>query len=526
MRNWLVAHKRNWLIAISISCLFFALWHVFAGKIRQDVQSIVIGQLSQKLNGQLSAGDVSVSLTGYIKIENVSLYDQGGSLLAKIPAVKIKYHWTDLTGRSLGMPKIEQIILEDGEFWLQENNNHFNWDGLLPKEQNEPSSFRGSIQLTEAKIHIQTPLLSQRLEHTTGMMDWQNHPEMTISLNGKADESTVALTGQWGEEQPGAFTILVDKLPAGKCKNLLAGTGYSLEEGTIQSLVVHGTQDKKGTLHYQAEGYFTGLSLTGKVELRDGRGSFSSDETGLWFKNVTLLLEGQTAQGQGKILWNGGKGILDFSFSLADADPAAFMPGLTAASPLALQVKIKGPVTQPAVWGSFSLPQISFSNMLINDVQGNFHYAGKDVVLRQIKAATCQGTLNASGTIATNEQRYELDVEGQGLNSTYLTAKDVQGPLSFSGHISGKGETAVTKGSFSIQNGKTYGISFEKMTGSFVKAGTATDLSGIAIETLYGIIYPDQLGQEALARLRQQDLPVSMEELKQVVAGKLIDKLL
>lgn len=526
MRDWLIKHKQSMLILLSISCVLLVLWNVAAGKIRQEVQDTLIGQINQKINGQLAVGAVSLSLSGYIKIADVSLYDQEGSLLAQVPAIKMKYRWSDLTGGSLAMPKIETVILEQGEFWFLENNNRFNWDGLLKKEQNEATPFRSKIQLKEAKIHIQTPLVSQLLENTTGIIDWQNNPEMAISLKGKVEQSTVDINGQWGENQPGEFKIQIDTLNAVKFKELLAGTSYSLEEGTIHSLLVNVKQDMKGTLHYQAEGSFSNLRLNGKIELRDAQGNFSSDEMGLHFANLDLLISGQPAQGQGNILWNDGKGTLDFSFSLPDADPAAFMSGLTVIRPLALQVKVNGPVTEPAVQGSFSLPQISFSNMAISGVQGNFQYAGNKVALQQVTGTAYQGTLAASGNIMAEEQSYELDVSGQGLDSSRLTDKDVQGPLAFNGHVSGKGETAVTKGNFAIHNGKTYGIAFQKMTGLFVKTGTATDISGIAIQTSYGTIYPEQLSQEALERLRQQDIPVSKGELKQAVTNKLLEKIL
>ncbi|MDF2633999.1 MAG: hypothetical protein K0R78_873 [Pelosinus sp.] len=526
MKKWLLEHKRILLISLSIICVLLLLWQVFASKIRQDVQDTLIQRISQQINGQLSVGTVDLSWSGRIRIQDVSLYDQQGSLLAQIPVIKMKYRWSDLTEGSLGMPQIETVILERGELWFKEDNNHFNWDDLLKKDQNETTTFRSKVELEDGKIHIETALFSQVLENSTGIIDWQNNPNMTINLKGKIDQSVVDVNGQWGENLPGDFKIQIDTLDIVKFNKLFAGTEYSLEGGTVRPLLINVQQDTKGTLHYQAEGSFSGVTMNGKMKIEEGQGKFSTDGTKIALEDLKLLIAGQSAQGQGNISWNNGVGMLDFAFTLPDADPAAFMSGITVARPLVLQVHVNGSVSEPNIGGSFSFPQISFSNMTVDSVTGNFRYTGNKVMLQQVQGSAYQGTLAASGTVVTENQSYELDVSGQGLNSSQLTDKDVQGPLAFNGHVSGKGEAAVTRGNFAIHDGKTYGLAFQKMTGLFVKNGNTTDISAIAIQTAYGTIYPEQLSQEALERLKLQDIPVSKGEIKRVVTDKLLEKLL
>ena len=83
----------------------------------------------------------------------------------------------------------------------------------------------------------------------------------------------------------------------------------------------------------------------------------------------------------------------------------------------------------------------------------------------------------------------------------------MQGPLIFNGHVSGKGEAAVTEGTFLIRDGKAYGIPFLKMTGHFVRRGAVTEISNIAMETIGGTIYPEQLSKEVLERLNPLEKP-------------------
>lgn len=526
MKERLIKHKKLVIILLSILCVLLLLWQLFAVKIRQDLQTTVVQRISQQINGQLLIGSIELSLSGNIKIHDVSLYDQQGILLAQIPQIRMQYHWSDLSDGTLSLPKVETVILESAELWFKQDNDHFNWDNLFKSEQDDTTKFRSKVALEDGKIHIETALFSQLVENTTGVIDWQNTPNMSISMKGKVDGSAVDVNGEWGENRPGDFKIQIDSLEIIKFKDLFADTGYSLEAGTVHPLLINVQQDSKGTLHYQAEGNFSGVKLNGKMEVRDGQGKFTSDENKLAFQDLQLLIAGQPAQGQGTVSWNNGKGILDFALALPDADPAAFMSGLTVARPLALQVKINGPVAEPNIGGSFSMPHITFSDMTVDSVAGNFHFLGNKVLLQQVQGTAYQGNLAANGSVVTADQSYELDVSGQGLNSTRLTDKDVQGPLAFNGHVSGKGEVAVTRGNFTIHDGKTYGIAFQKMTGLFVKSGTANDISAIAIQTNYGTIYPEQLSQEALEKLKEQNVPVSKGELKQVVTDKLLERIL
>ena len=92
----------------------------------------------------------------------------------------------------------------------------------------------------------------------------------------------------------------------------------------------------------------------------------------------------------------------------------------------------------------------------------------------------------------------------------------MQGPLSFSGHVNGKGEVAVTQGTFLIRDGKAYGIPFLTMKGYFVRRGAETELSNIAMETVGGTIYPEQLSQEVLERLNPLKTPAfNTENIKE-----------
>ena len=284
-------------------------------------------------------------------------------------------------------------------------------------------------------------------------------------------------------------------------------------------------RDAAGAFHGQGQGEFSGVNVDGKVSIREGQGRFSADEAGLQLKELSLLVADQRAEGQGNIFWQEGQGTLDVALKLPDVDAAAFVAGLAVERPVSLQVKIAGPLSGPDISGNFNVKSAAFSGMTVNAITGKLRYAGNQLLLEQVNGSAHSGTLSLGGEVLLDSGRYELDVAGNGMESSRLTDKDVQGPLDFTGHVSGQGEEAVTRGNFTIYNGKTYGISFQTLDGLFVKRGGVTETSDIAVHTSLGTFYPEQLSQEALARINQQGIPTTQDGLKRAVAGKLIERL-
>ena len=136
--------------------------------------------------------------------------------------------------------------------------------------------------------------------------------------------------------------------------------------------------------------------------------------------------------------------------------------------------------------------------MTVSNVTGNFRYADPRLLLQGVSGNVYQGTIGAAGEVRKGNGSYELEIAGQGLDSSRLTDKDVQGPLDFSGHVSGENEATVAKGTFIIRNGKAYGIPFRTLTGHFVKRGAKTETSGIIMKTDAGTFYPEELSRSVL----------------------------
>lgn len=525
MREILLYHKKSLTVTVLLVAAMILFWQFFAMWIGKTIQNTLVQRVEQQLTGRLVVGDIDLTLSGRVRVRNIFLYDQQGNLLAKIPVMKMLYRWTDLTGGSLGLAQVENVMVQGSEIWLTEENGKFNWDGLLHNQPSGEQNFHSKIEFESGKFHLQSGQIVKTVEDVKGSLAFVNSPDMEINLQGKMAQSVVNVQGHWGKT-PGELTLKIDAVELNDWSELFSSLPLSyVEGGKLENLTVVAGQDEQKALHVKAQGDFAGLNIAGKLNIRDGQGKFTGDASGIQFSEVAMLLYGQQAVGQGSIDFKDNKKALDMSFSLPDADPAALVTGLTAQRPLAVQIQVSGQLTEPEIKGAFSLPQVSFSGMAVDGVTGSFHYRDNQIALQDVNGTFQQGRLTAAGAVYVDNQSYELDVSGSNLESSRLTDKDVQGPLSFTGHVSGRGEEAITKGNFAIHNGKAYGITFQQLTGFFVKRGTAMELSDLAVRTAFGTFYPEQLSQEVLDRLKKNEMPAAEEELKRAVAEKLIKQI-
>ncbi|MBP2641791.1 MAG: hypothetical protein H6Q66_2742 [Firmicutes bacterium] len=589
MRAWFIQHRRLLTVLVVLIGLFSVSWYLFAARVGQALQDYLVERYSQEVNGRVQVGTVDLSIFGWVRVTDVSLYSKQGDLLAHVPVVKMQYSWSDLAKANFGISRIETITAEGAEIWLQEEKSHWNWENFIKEDQTTENKFQGKLQIVSAKIYGKAYLLSKTIDEASGVIDFHDYPDLDISLKGKIAQAGLTIDGDWSN---GQFAMIAIK---GKDFDLLdfrdaipAAQGISLEGGKVTTLTMlierdvngvlkwqtegefagaklagkltvtdcqgqfNGNQDgiklqnmsfvisnqqtagqetqawpqgqarivaslfiernDIGVVKWQTEGDFSGLKLAGKRNVTDGQGHFSGNQEEIQLQNMNFVISGQQTAGQGTLSWPQGVASIDAVLSVPDVDPGAFMSGLTVQRPVACRLRIVGPLSEPDISGSFSVPQATFSNMPVDRIVGNFRYVDTRLLLQEVSASVYQGTVGAAGEVQTSNESYEIDASGQGIDSSRLTDKDVQGPLDFNGHVSGKGEVAVTQGTFLIRDGKAYGIPFLKMTGHFVRRGAETEISGIAMETAAGTIYPEQLSREVLERLNPLKQPVFDEE--------------
>lgn len=525
MRTWLNQHRSLLIVAgIAIGLLGFS-WFTFASRLGQALQDYIVDRYSQDVNGRVQVGSADLSIFGWVYIKDVSLYSQKGDLLAHLPVIKLQYNWSDLARENFGISRIENITAEGAELWVQEEKSHWNWENFIKEDQGKENKFQGKLQILSAKIHGKALSMTKTMDEASGSIDFYAYPDLGISFKGKIGQSVLNIDGNWNNGQFSMISIKSETLNLSDFRDSMPPIqDVRIEDGKITALTITTKRDAKGVATWQTEGAFSGLQLTGKKNITDGKGLFSGNQDGIKLSETSFIISGQQTSGQGTLSWPKGVARIDAVFSVPDLDLNAFMSGLKVQRPIACQLKVTGALTAPEISGSFSIPQAIFSNMQVDGIVGNFQYFESRMLLKDVRGSVYQGKVGAEGPVRLNDESYELDASGVGLDSSRLTDKDVKGPLDFSGRVSGKGETAVTRGTFSIRDGKAYGIPFLKMTGSFVRRGEATELSNIAMETVGGTIYPEQLSKEVLERLNPLEKPAFNTESVKEEAKKRLEE--
>lgn len=527
MKEWIGKYRIK-LLCVALALLILGgFWQVFADKVSKAMQDNLITTIEQRLNGRLQVGSIDLSLLSMVRIRDVALYDKNNILVAKSPSIEIKYQWSSLANGKLGMSSIEVMAIQGAEIWLKSENQRWSWQDIM-KDEKGGIDYRGKVLIADGVIHIGNALIMQKLEGINGTLDFATYPAaLGVDLKGRSNQAKLSLLGNWGDNHQSELILRTDGFDVAKLTGLLPATQeVRLEKGILKNVKVIAKHDEKRTVHYQAEGEFSALTATGKINIHDGQGKFTADKTGLQFYELALYISGQQAKGKGSIMLLGDKQSLNFSFTLSDIDPAAIFDGLAVKRPLSAAITVTGPLTKPLVSGSFQIPQLTISNMSVSGITGNMRYENGQITLKQVRGTALQGILAMTGELLTENKSYELDVSGSGMNSSALTDKDVHGPLDFTGHVSGRGEAAVVKGDFLIYNGKAYGIPFKTLNGKFFKQGATTDISGVTISTSVGTFYPEQLNREALEKLSQYNIPTSKDEVRKALADTLVRQIL
>ncbi|MHC1714190.1 MAG: hypothetical protein AB9858_01115 [Acidaminococcaceae bacterium] len=523
MREWLIQHRKSLTGAFVFIVLIIFSWSLFAAKLGQALQDYLVESYSQEVNGRIQVGTVDLSLYGGAQIKDVSLYSKQGDMLARIPLIKLQYSWSDLLKDNFGISHIETVTAEGAEIWVQEEKSRWNWENFIKDDQSKENKFQGKMQIVSAKIYGKVLSMSKTLDEASGIIDFHAYPNLGISFKGKIGQASMNIDGDWNNGQFALLSIKGKDLDLTEFRDAIPPIqGISLEGGKATALTMTTERDLKGVVKWQVEGDFTNLKIVGKRNITDGQGRFSGNQDGIKLEKMSFAISDQKASGEGTLTWPKGVVSIDAVLSVPDLDPGAFMSELAVQRPITCQVKVVGPLAEPDISGSFNIPQATFSSMPIDMIIGNFQYTGTHMLLKDVYGSVYQGNVGAEGEVQTNDERYELDASGQGLDSSRLTDKDVQGPLRFSGHVCGKGEAAVTQGTFLIRDGKAYGIPFITMTGHFVRRGVVTEISNITMETIGGTIYPEQLSKEVLERLNPLEKPAfNTESIKEETKKRL-----
>lgn len=524
--------KRKIGLLILAALLFVGtiLFHLVADKVKHAAEQLLLTKATATVNGQLLVGRLNLSVLGYVEAKEIQLLDGSGSLLAKIDRLHIRYNWSDLLSGQLGPQLIQELTVEKPEIWITYHQNGLNWENVLKPTATEQPDFSPLVTFTDGKVHLTTDFFEKNLEQLTGQMDFRQEKQLVLSFTGKVDQTPLRINGHWATHGPAEITLSGEKIDLVKLGLTTPDDPLQLTGGSLDEfLLAIGRQEASDPMSLTTfAGRFSGVAVTGVLELEQGSAHFQKEGDAIHFTTGQALYQGQTVAFDGQVLTSpSGDKTLDFDVRMPSGDPAVLLSPLQAGGALAVQGKVSGSALSPVLYGDFSLGSLQLSNMQITGIHGSFSYSGQTLQLLTANGATLGGSSAASGQVYPKSQQYALSVSGSNLNTSQLTEKDVKGPLSFTGTANGTADAGIVQGSFTITNGSAYGIAFRSLTGNFIKQGSSeAEVSNLAIETDFGVFYPEQLNQSVMQQLRERNLPTTRAELEEKVKERIREKIL
>lgn len=504
------------------------IFQLAAGKVRQAVEQSLLVQVNEAVNGQIVVGSIDLSILGYVQAKEVQVIDAAGKPLAKISRLQISYNWSDLIKGQLGPQLIKGVTLEKPEFWVICHQNNLNWDGLLKTTKKEQPGFAGIVKIQDGKLHLETDFFEKTADQLTGELAFRQQNEIGLSATGKVDQAALSLDGQWAPQGTSEITLSAKGMEIAKLGLTTTDDPLQVTDGSLDELTVKIGKDNSSSaiLVKTLAGRFSGVTITGALALTQCSAQFEKQGNAIQFINGQALYQGQTITAAGQVLTTpSGEKTLNFDIQLPAGDPAVMLPNLQAGGVLTAQGKVSGSALTPVLSGGFTLGSLQFGNMIVRDINGTFSYTQQMLKLLTAKGTAIGGSVAASGTIYPATQQYDLSISGSGLDTSQLSSKDVSGPLSLTGSASGSTSAATVQGSFTIYNGKAYGISFRTLTGDFIKKGSAeVEVNNLVIKTDFGVFYPEQLSESVMERLHDRNLPTTSAELKEKVKEKVTEK--
>jgi len=521
------------LIVLLVTVLLGAgAYQSLSGKVRQAAEQNLLAMANEQVNGKIDVESIELSMLGAVTAKKVRLVDKAGQTVAVCERIKISYRWRDLFKGRLGLQLITGMTIYKPEVWLVYREGKFNIADLLKTREEAKVNFRGLVKVRNGTMNFAMTPLKNKIEGINGTLDFAHEDLVSAAFSGKLETSSINLDGQWTAGGSSAFALTAKGIELAKLGLTTEDDPLRITAGILDELTVKAEGTAGKIVLQSVEGRFSGVNTTGVLEVTQAGAGFTQQDTAISFTNISALYKGQPLTGSGRVLSDAeGNQTLDFAVELPSADPAAIMPQLKSAGTLAVNAAITGPARLPKISGSFTLGGLEVGGMAVSGISGSFDYVQNVMALRTFSGSTNGGSVSANGVIYPEAGKYSLSIAGSGLNSAQMTTKDVSGPLSFVGTAVGDADAALAQGSFTITDGKAYGLSFRLLTGDFVKRGSAeAEISNLALTTALGTFYPEQLNQDILNRLNataaEKGIPTSMDALKKAGTEKLLQRIL
>ena len=150
--------KRLAVLAGVLVLLYLILWKVILPAGLERAIPLVEDTAGEYLNGQLQMETMEVGPDLTFTARNLRLADQGGKLVAEVPALSLHLDPLKLLTGSGTLGMVSRITLEGPRLFLvQDERQEWNIAHLLKESQSSSTEFKGMIVLKNGTVDLQLP---------------------------------------------------------------------------------------------------------------------------------------------------------------------------------------------------------------------------------------------------------------------------------------------------------------------------------------------------------------------------------
>lgn len=396
--------KRLAVLAGVLVLLYLILWKVILPAGLERAIPLVEDTAGEYLNGQLQMETMEVGPDLTFTARNLRLADQGGKLVAEVPALSLHLDPLKLLTGSGTLGMVSRITLEGPRLFLvQDERQEWNIAHLLKESQSSSTEFKGMIVLKNGTVDLQLPYGNWQAG-VDGTIDPSRNPVFGLDLEVSRKGQTIRVSGNLDTSRQGTLTVRTDFLSlqdfSPLVEHFLPVTGI---RGAVGDTSITWTNNAEGSrlsgsvqLHQIGAVY----AWQGKELALTAEGGLSFAQLHLQARDLDVTVNGQRAR------LSGGLNLTDLQNPRADRlqveldgfDLGALPLDLPVSGSLSGSVAVDGTKENLTGNGTFTSPSLTFQDYEAEQVTLPFSFRSHRVETDGAKASLGGGSVLAKAS--------------------------------------------------------------------------------------------------------------------------------
>jgi translocation and assembly module TamB len=499
-------------------------WRLNSREVMANVQGMLVTEVSNALGVSVTVGQIEITSFHTVTVSDIAIFDKESQVVATGDQITVAYRLLDLLRGQAAIDTISEItVLRPKLLLKQKAGGHWNIEDLFEQTTAQEARFSGKVNLVNGTVDANYQDKEWLLENVNGDLDFSQNPTTELKLTASYNGSILSATGTVSGQKHGILNLRAERLAVADYQKLaLPESSLELLGGFAQDVEVTVRRDQAGALELAGEAKLDNIAanINGlPVKELSGLVTFTH-------KNVYLFTNGkvfdQPVSIKGSIAIAGSQPILNLAVASPAFEPSILDAAIPLRGPVAFEATVAGTAVNPVVKGQFRLAQGEMAGYPITAAVADLQLSDKLLTIYDFHGNVLGGQLNASGTVAIENWRYQLQLKGSQLDSAILAdfVPGLAGKGDIDLAISGQGlllSDATLQGTVAMQTGAVEGIPFTALQSSFYQNNGCLTLDYLNIGVGAGMLTASGTVDKQVLKLniRGQSVPLSL------VAGRI-----